>query len=57
MTKYLSLINLQLGSFMAWRLEYVPRSSNEKADALVSVVASIPLKETMLPPYTISQNR
>ena len=52
MTKYMSLINLRLGSFVAWRLEHVPRSSNEKADALVVVAASLPIKETMfLPVY------
>ena len=28
MTKYMSLINLQLGSFVALQLEHVPRSSN-----------------------------
>ena len=48
MTKYVSLINLRLGSFVAWRLEHVPRSSNEKVDALAVVAASLPIKETML---------
>ena len=50
MTKYVSLINLRLGSFVVWRLEHVPRSSNEKADALAVVAASLPIKETMLLP-------
>ena len=31
-------------------LEHVSRSSNEKADALAAVVASLPRKETMLLP-------
>ena len=48
MAKYVSLLNLRLGSFTAWRLEHVPRSSNEKADALAVVVASLPIKETVL---------
>ena len=48
MTKYVSLINLRFGSFVAWRLEHVPRSSNEKVDALAVVAASLPIKETML---------
>ena len=48
MAKYVSLLNLRLGSFTAWRLEHVPRSSNEKADALAVVVASLPIKETIL---------
>ena len=50
MTKYVSIINLRLGSFMAWQLEHVSRSSNEKADALAAVAASLPIKETMLLP-------
>ena len=50
MAKYVSLINLWLGSFVAWRLEHVPRSSNEMVDALVTVVASLPIKETVLLP-------
>ena len=50
MTKYVSLINLRLGSFVAWRLKHVPRSSNEKADALAAVAMSLPIKETMLLP-------
>ena len=50
MTKYVSLINLRLGSFMAWRLEHIPRSSNEKANALAAITVSLPIKETMLIP-------
>ena len=50
MTNYVSLINLWLGSFVAWRLEHVSRSSNEKADALVAIAASLPIKETLLLP-------
>ena len=50
MTKYVSLINLRLGSFAAWRLEHVSRSSNEKADALAVVAVSLPIKETVLLP-------
>ena len=50
MAKYVSLINLWLGSFAAWRLEHVPRSSNEKMDALAAVATSLPIKETVLLP-------
>ena len=50
MTKYVSLINLWLGSFVAWWLENVPRSSNEKEDALAAVTVSLPIKEIMLLP-------
>ena len=48
MTKYVSLINLRLGSFVARQLEHVPRNSNEKADALAAVAVSLPIIETML---------
>ena len=48
MTKYVSLVNLRLGSFTAWRLEHVSRNSNEKAEALVAIAASLPIKETVL---------
>ena len=48
MTKYVSLINLRLGSFVARQLEHVPRNSNEKADTLAFVAVSLPIKETML---------
>ena len=50
MTKYVRMVNLQLGKFMAWRLEYVSRDSNEKADALATVAASLPIKEMVLLP-------
>ena len=50
MAKNVSLINLRLGSFAAWRLEHVPRSSNEKANALAIIAASLPIKKTVLLP-------
>ena len=46
----MSLINLRLGSFATLRLEHVPRSSNEKLDALATVAASLPITETVLLP-------
>ena len=50
MTKYVSLVNLRLGSFVAWRLEHISRDSNEKVDALEAMAASLLIKETMLLP-------
>ena len=50
MTQYVSLINLRLGCLLAWRLEHVPRTSNEKVDALVVVPVSLPIKEIVLIP-------
>ena len=50
MTKYVSLVILRLRSFVAWKLEHVPRDSNEKVDALVAMATSLPIKETVLLP-------
>ena len=50
MAKYVSLINLRLGSFTAWRLEHIPRSFNRKAEALVAVAAFLLIKEIVLLP-------
>ena len=48
MAKYVCLVKLRLESFMTWKLKHIPRGSNEKADALAVVAASLPTKETML---------
>ena len=37
MLKYVCLVNLRLEIFSAWKLEHIPRDSNEKADALATV--------------------
>ena len=50
MTKNVSLVNLRLGNFVAWRLKRVSRDSNKKVDALATMVASLPIKETVLLP-------
>ena len=55
MTKYASLVNLWLGSFVAWQLEHVSRNSNKKIDALAVIAASLPIKETMLLPVYYQQ--
>ena len=52
MTKYVSLVALRLGNFVAWLLEHVSRDSNEKPDALAAMAASLPIKEIVfLPVY------
>ena len=48
MTKYVCLVKLRLENFVAWKLEHIPRDSNEKADALAAVATSLPTKETVL---------
>ena len=52
MAKYASLIKQKLSNLTTWKLEHVPKDSNERADALVVVAASLPIKETIyLPIY------
>ena len=52
MAKYASLVKQRLSTLSAWKLEHVPRDSNERADALAAVAASLPIKETIyLPIY------
>ena len=50
MTKSMGLVKQRLGSFLAWKLEHIPRDSNERANALAAMAASIPIKETMFLP-------
>ena len=50
--KYASLVKQKLRTLSAWKLEHVPKDSNERADALAIVTASLPIKETIyLPIY------
>ena len=52
MEKYASLVKQKLSTLSSWKLELVPRDSNERADALAAVAASLPIKETIyLPIY------
>ena len=55
MAKYVGLVKQRLESFTAWKLEHIPRDSNESVDSLAAVAASIPIKETVfLPIYYYS---
>ena len=47
MAKHLGLVKQRLGNFEAWKLEHIPRDSNERADTLVAIAASILIKETV----------
>ena len=63
MVKYVCLVKLRLESFATLKIEHIPRGSNEKADALAVVVASLQTKETVLfpiyyqPESSIAANR
>ena len=48
MTNYVCLVKLRLESLVAWKLEHISRGSNEKADALAAMIASLPTKETVV---------
>ena len=48
MVKYVCLVKLRLESFVAWKLEHIPRGSNEKVNALAAMVVSLTTKETVL---------
>ena len=50
MARYMGLVKQRLGSFAAWKLEHIPRGSNERADALAAVAVSIPIKEIIFLP-------
>ena len=50
MAKYVTLVKQFLGSFSEWKLKHLPRDCNEKVDALASVVASLPITETIFLP-------
>ena len=52
MEKYASLVKQKLSTLTTWKLEHIPRDSNERADALAVVAASFPITETIyLPIY------
>ena len=52
MAKYASLVKQKLSTLTTWKLEHIPRDSNEWADALSVVAASFPITETIyLPIY------
>ena len=50
MVKYVSRVKQRLNSFPVWKLEHVPKDFIEKADALASIAASLPITETIFMP-------
>ena len=47
MARYMGIVKQRLGNFAAWKLEHIPRDSNERENALVVVTSSIPIKKTI----------
>ena len=56
MAKYVSLVKQRFESFSAWKLEHITRDCNEKVDALATVVASLPIIETVFLPVYYRSN-
>ena len=56
MEKYVSLVKQRLGSFLAWKLDHIPRDCNEKVDALAAVAVSLPMTETVFLPIYYQPN-
>ena len=50
MVKYVTLVKQRLAGFSTWKLEHVPKDSNEKVDALAVVVTSLLIIETIFVP-------
>ena len=50
MEKYVSQVKQSLNSFSVWNLEHIPKDSNEKADELASVAASLLITEIIFLP-------
>ena len=46
----MALVKQRLTVFSTWKLENVPRDSNEKADALATIATSLPITETIFLP-------
>ena len=60
-TKYVSLVTRRLGNIAAWQLAHVSRDSNEKANALAVVAATLPIKKNaptrLLPSRVVNCNQ
>ena len=50
MARYMGLVKQRLGSFVAWKLEHILRDSNERANEVAAVVASVIIKEIVFLP-------
>ena len=50
MVKYVSRVKQSLSSFPVWKLDHIPKDSNQNVDALASGAASLPITETIFLP-------
>ena len=55
MAKYAFLVKQKLSTLATWKLEHISKNSNDRADALAVVVASLPITETIYLPIYYQQ--
>ncbi|RVX09468.1 hypothetical protein CK203_015471 [Vitis vinifera] len=56
MARYLAKVRNTLQQFTEWTIEKIKRTDNRRADALVSIAASLPIKEAILLPIHVQLN-
>ena len=56
MARYLTKVRDTLQQFTEWTIEKIRQTENERADALASIVASLPIKEAILLPIHVQAN-
>ena len=56
MTRYLTKVRDTLQWLGKWTIEKIPRADNVRADALVGITASLPVKEVILLPIYVQTN-
>ncbi|KAL6318727.1 hypothetical protein AAG906_001200 [Vitis piasezkii] len=56
MTQYLTKVRDTLQRFTEWTIEKIKRTENGRADALVGIAASLPIKEAILLPIHVQAN-
>ena len=56
MTRYLTKVRDTLHRFTEWTIEKIRQTENGRADALVGIAASLPIKEAILLPIHVQAN-
>ncbi|RVX12534.1 Retrovirus-related Pol polyprotein from transposon 17.6 [Vitis vinifera] len=56
MARYLTKVRDTLQRFTEWTIEKIKRTENGRADAMASIVASLPIKEAILLPVHVQTN-
>ena len=56
MARYLAKVRDTLQRFTEWTIEKIKRTENGRADTLVGIAASLPIKEAILLPIHVQTN-